>query len=171
MSDDYRSGSQDGSVSFADLFKRARAGQSLSQRQAAEQLGVTPVTITRWESGRSGVVQPRLRPRLAEFLGVQPPELDQVLRGERAADNVVPLFEGAAPKVIGESSLSASNAAPSSPDLTVSATRLMIEAIAKLPEARSPHGPSDAETKLYLEALNLAAKSDGLVGPRSVNPG
>ena len=60
---------------FGELLRRARVERALTQRQAADIVGVTPVTVSRWESNQSGVVQRQHRLAVARFLDISEKQL------------------------------------------------------------------------------------------------
>lgn len=55
-------------------LRRYRDGRNLTQEALAKELGVTPVTVSRWETGTRKVDLP-LVPKVAEVTGIPPREL------------------------------------------------------------------------------------------------
>ena len=59
-------------------LRELRQRRYLTQRDMAEMIGVSDITVAAWESGRT---KPRLRkiPRIAEALGVDPSDVEQAI--------------------------------------------------------------------------------------------
>jgi transcriptional regulator with XRE-family HTH domain len=73
---------------FAEVFRRARRERNLSQEAAGDVLGVTQVTICRWEAGNSNV-QRRLRPAVASFMRISVDQLNARLAASSSTDSVI----------------------------------------------------------------------------------
>src|ERR1700709_2800238 len=65
---------------FADEFRQSRRRRRLTQRDAAERLGIQQQTVARWESGAS-TPQARLLSKVAGFLEVDETDLKQWISG------------------------------------------------------------------------------------------
>ena len=73
------------------FLKELRKEKGLTQEQAAEQLFVTPKTLSRWETGRT-IPDLETVLRLADFYEV---DIKDLLSGERAPESETPQGEGA----------------------------------------------------------------------------
>ena len=73
------------------FLKELRKEKGLTQEQAAEQLFVTPKTLSRWETGRT-IPDLETVLRLADFYEV---DIKDLLSGERAPESEMPEGEGA----------------------------------------------------------------------------
>jgi len=151
--------------SFAELMRQTRQNRRLSQQEVGDIVGVTAITVSRWENGHSGKVQARLRPIVANFLGLPTRDLYRVLGLQGPTSNVVTMFGDTAP---------ASGTAPSAPLGTHAPTpshrvgaslRTVITAIA----ARIGTGVplSDDEMRFHERLLAEARLADATESPDS----
>ena len=79
------------SVMFSTLFKRLRIDKDLHQREAAEKLGVTQATVSRWECDK-GLPMRATESAICELLGIERQTLRESIeesarRGVAATDN------------------------------------------------------------------------------------
>lgn len=71
------------------LLKRHRLAQGMSIAELAARLKVDASTVGAWETGRNNP-RPKMYPKLARILGIDPLELTRIVepeRGELAATN------------------------------------------------------------------------------------
>lgn len=67
-----------------ETIKRFRAKQKMTQKQLAERLGISPVTVSGWEIGKR-TPEPQMLPRIAAIFGIS---VDNLLGQTNKADSI-----------------------------------------------------------------------------------
>ena len=78
-------------LSFSQWFKLQRVFKDISQAHIASKLGVTPQTVSNWETGRSGVsLTPDQTYKLCVVIGCDLGQLAKAFRGEVVLTDFAP---------------------------------------------------------------------------------